>query len=182
MAEKTTCKICNRTFKDVVGLEQHNAAKHSELIKQTTQPSQSLFKAQKKILIFAVISVLVIGGIVWSITSAEKLPPIDMEGHIESNPPSHIMKEPMPIAIQKHMLEHAGGVEGGRGGIIVNYNCRQYVCEEGLIEKLEAFATKYNYVYVAPYKGMDAKIALTRLGEIKILEEYNEKEIEQFIN
>lgn len=31
MAEKTHCNICNRTFKDADGLEQHNLAKHSEL-------------------------------------------------------------------------------------------------------------------------------------------------------
>ena len=40
----------------------------------------------------------------------------------------------MPIAIQKHMLEHADGKEGGRGGVIINYNCEDFNCEDGLIE------------------------------------------------
>ncbi len=102
-----------------------------------------------------------------------------MQGHIESNPPSHVLKEPMPITIQKHMLEHADG--SGRAGVIINYNCRDYSCEENLIENLEAFALSYNYVYVAPFKGMDAKIALTKLGKIKILEEYDESIIKNFI-
>ena len=38
-------------------------------------------------------------------------------------------------------------------------------------ENLESFATEYDYVYVAPFKGMDAKIAVTKLGKIDILEE-----------
>ena len=78
------------------------------------------------------------------------------------------------------MLEHVDGA--GRPGIIINYNCKDYKCEDNLIEKLEAFATKYDYVYVAPFKGMDAKIALTKLGKIEVLEEYDESLIINFID
>ncbi len=124
---------------------------------------------------------LIIAGIVWGISSIESLPPTDIQGHIESKPPSHVLKEPMPITIQKHMLEHIDGVEGGRGGVIINYNCESYECESELIEKLEAFATRYNYVYVAPFKGMDAKIALTKFGKIDVLEEYEENRIKNLI-
>ena len=131
--------------------------------------------------IFIVIIGLIVFGMVWGILNIERLPPTDMNGHIESNPISHVLKDPMPITIQKHMLEHVDGVEGGKGGVIINYNCKDYQCEESLIENLEAFATQYNYVYVAPFKGMDAKIAITKLGKIDVLEEYEETRIKNFI-
>ena len=79
------------------------------------------------------------------------------------------------------MLEHADGK--GPPGIIINYNCVDYACESDLIEKLEAFAKKYSAnVYVAPFKNMDAKIVLTRLNKIEILESFDENKIEDFIN
>jgi len=104
-----------------------------------------------------------------------------MVGHIEVKPPSKIMKQPMQLSIQKHMLEHANGIEDGRGGIVINYECRKFTCETDLIEKLESFASKYDYVYVAPYYGMDVKIALTKLGKIKTLDEYDENIITSFV-
>lgn len=122
---------------------------------------------------FAVISIVPVQN------PSPKLPPIDIQGHVEASPPSHILKEPMPIEIQKHMLEHADGY--GPPGVIINYNCEDYFCEEDLIEKLEEFALKYNHVYVAPFPGMEAKIALTRYGKIEILDDYDEEKIENFI-
>lgn len=179
MAEKTRCEVCDRIFKDEGGLAAHNKAKHPE---QITKEKTSLpVKKIRNWTISLVILGLIIAGVVWSISSTETLPPTDMNGHIESNPPSHILKEPMQLVVQKHMLEHADGQEGGRGGVIINYNCKNYECESGLIEKLEAFALEFNYVYVAPFKGMDAKITLTKLGKIDILEGYDETRIKNFI-
>src|SRR3989344_2776233 len=152
MAEKTKCEICDRTFKDTDGLAMHNAAKHSEKITNERKPLP--IKKIRNWSIFIVIIGLIIVGLVWSISGIERLPPTDMQGHVEKNPASHILKETIPIAVQKHMLEHADGKEGGKGGIIINYNCKDYSCEESLIENLESFATEYDYVYVAPFKGM----------------------------
>lgn len=179
MTEKTKCEICDRTFKDAEGLAAHNKAKHSEKI-----PKEKKFLPVKKIRnwsIFIMVLGLIIAGIALGVSNIERFPPTDMDGHIESSPPSHILKEPMPIAIQKHMLEHADGIEKGRGGIVINYNCKDYECEESLIENLEVFATQYDYVYVAPFRGMGAKIALTRLGRIEVLEEYDNARIKDFI-
>lgn len=131
--------------------------------------------------ILLIILGLIIAGIMWEISNVERLPPTDIQGHIESKPSSHILKDSMPLAIQKHMLEHADGVEGGRGGVVINYNCKDYSCEGNLIENLETFALNYDYVYVAPFKGMDAKITLTKLGKIDVLEEYDETRIKNFI-
>ncbi len=179
MAERTKCEICNREFKDAGGLAAHYTAKHSELV---VKPNKMLpIKKIRNWSLFIIALAVIIFAIVWSISSIERLPPTDMDGHIESNPSSHILKEPMPIAIQKHMLEHAGSIDKGRGGVIINYNCKDYECESDLIGNLEVFATKYKYVYVAPFKGMDAKIALTKLNKREILEEYNNETIEKFI-
>lgn len=179
MAEKTICEICDRTFKDLDGLIAHNRAKHPEKIPKEKKPLP--IKKIRNWGIFIVILGLIIISVVWGISGIEKLPPTDMQGHVESNPVSHILKEPMPIAVQKHMLEHADGIEKGRGGVIINYNCKDYECDNNLIEKLESFSSEFDYVYVAPFKGMDAKIALTKLGKIDILEDYDEIRIRDFI-
>ena len=179
MTEKIRCEICDRTFKDIEGLAAHNKAKHPENIPKEKK-SLPIKKVRNWSFLIIIVG-LIIAGIVWGISNIERLPPTDMDGHIESNPISHILKEPMSIVIQKHMLEHADGVEKGRGGVIINYNCKDYPCEENLIENLESFASEYDYVYVAPFKGMDAKIALTKLGNIDILEEYDEIRIKNFI-
>ena len=177
MAEKVRCEICNRNFKDKEGLDMHNSAKHSKPEKKTSKLN---LKKIRNYGIFIAVLVLVIVGIYFMFSSVKTLPPTDMRGHIEENPPSHILKEPMPLAIQRHMLEHADG--SGSGGIIINYNCEDYNCESDLIEKLEAFARIYTAnVYVAPFKDMDAKIVLTRQNGIDILDDYDEGRINNFI-
>lgn len=177
MAEKTRCEICDRTFKDAEGLVAHDKAKHPEKIPKEKKPFP--VKKIRNMSIFIIILGLIIVSIVWGISGIERLPPTDIQGHIESNPAFHVLKEPMSIPIQKHMLEHADGT--GRPGVIINYNCEDYDCEENLIESLEFFAGDYDYVYVAPFKGMDAKIALTKFGKIEVLEEYDEIRIRNFI-
>ncbi len=178
MAEKARCEICNRNFKDKEGLEMHNKAKHSSNKSENKKKSVNTKKIKNW-----VIGLIIFGLIIWGISAMfsgiKVLPPTDMQGHVEENPPSHILKEPMPIAVQKHMLEHADGT--GRPGVVINYNCEDYSCEGDLIEKLETFAAKFDYVYVAPFKNMDAKIALTKLNRIEILEGYEEARIKDFI-
>ena len=178
MAEEHKCEICNRNFKNEEGLHMHNSAKHPK-------PEKKSLKINTKKIrnwgIFVVILALVIIGFYFTFSNVKILPPTDMQGHIESVPPSHVLKEPMSVPLQKHMLEHVDGQQGARGGVIINYNCDQYNCEEGLIENLEQFGNEFNYVYVAPFKNMDAKIALTKLNRIEVLEEYNEGEIRNFI-
>ena len=180
MTEETTykCEACDRTFANADGLASHNSAKHPESIPKEKKPFP--IKKIKNWTIGIIIIAIIVGLIVWEISSVKTLPPTDMQGHIEVSPESHVLKEQMPIAVQKHMLEHADG--SGPPGIIINYNCEDYDCEEGLIENLEAFAEKYPAnVYVAPFKNMDAKIALTKFNKIEILKEYDEDRIDSFI-
>lgn len=180
MVEKARCEICNKGFSSLEGLEHHNKAKHSESVEK-----EARIKTKKKIgskqIIWIAISVLVVLGIYMLVSGGETFPPTTMKGHVEVNPPSHVMKEPMRIEVQKHMLEHADGED--IPGIIINYNCVDYECELGLITKLEKFAEIYpENVYVAPFKNMDAKIVLTKLNRIEILETYDESKIHIFIS
>ena len=174
---KTHCDICDRNFKNEEALEMHNRAKHASPEKKKSKPLP--IKKIRNWGIFIIIAALLVWG-VFALFNQPNLPPTSMDGHIEVNPPSHILKTPMRLEVQKHMLEHADGT--GPPGVIINYNCDDYNCEPGLIEQLEAFATKYPAnVYVAPFKNMDAKIALTRLNKIQVLDEYNEQTIDNFI-
>lgn len=121
----------------------------------------------------------VISGIFWLVPSRSKLPPITMEGHIEASPPSHILDTPMPESIQKHMLEHADGA--GAPGVIIQYNCEDFACDAGLVDALSAVIERYpDHVYLAPGR-YDGKIILTRLGERKILDVFDEEAIISFV-
>ena len=119
------------------------------------------------------------GGSLW-ILGTKVYPPTDFGGHIEASPPGHILTQPMQLAIQKHMLEHADG--SGPPGVVINYNCVDFACEPGLLEQLVEIARGYPaFVYLAPYPRMDAKIALTRLGQLEVLEGFDEGRIQTFI-
>lgn len=119
------------------------------------------------------------GGIAW-IATRRVLPPTTIANHTESLPAGHILTEPMPIEVQKHMLEHADG--GGRPGVIIRYNCEDFACPPDLADQLTGVALDYpSFVYLAPNPNMDAKIALTRQGEILVLDRFAPGEIRQFI-
>lgn len=132
---------------------------------------------------WGLIGLVAAGGLGWlgySIATAKRLPPTSMTDHTEELPPGHILTTPMPLTIQKHMLEHADG--GGRPGVIINYNCVKFRCPEGMVERLEKVARGYPaFVYLAPYPEMDTKVAVTRLGEILALDEPDEARIRDFI-
>ena len=130
------------------------------------------------------VGLLAVAGAGWlgySITTTKRLPPTSMADHSEEVPRGHILTTPMPLPIQKHMLEHADGK--GRPGVIINYNCAKFRCPEGMIDRLAQMVRAYpEFVYVAPYPEMDVKIAVTRLGEILILKEIDEGRIRAFID
>lgn len=172
------CKYCERTFNSEEGLHSHTKAKHSDMGSPLMTPKMKKKMRNWAIVILVIILAVWIGAKV--LEGPMRLPPTDMAGHIEESPESHVLNVPMQIAVQKHMLEHADG--SGPGAAIINYNCRAFECEEGMVEKLEAFATKYStFVYIAPYYDMDVKIALTRSGKITVLDEFDAAKIDAFI-
>src|SRR3990172_2339486 len=121
-----------------------------------------------------IIAVLLIGGIYYWSTNREILPPTDMAVHIEQNPSSHVMDEPMSLSVQKHMLEHSDGK--GQPGVVINYNCEDFGCDSDLKDRLTEIANKYpEFVYIAPFPNMSKKIAITRMGKIQT---FNNLEVE----
>lgn len=137
----------------------------------------------KKGLTWGGVGLIAAAGLGWlgySITTAKRLPPTGTADHSEEVPPGHILTTPMPLRIQKHMLEHADG--GGRPGVIINYNCVKFRCLEGMIGRLEEVVRAHpEFVYLAPYPEMDVKIALTKLGNILTLDEADQGRIRAFI-
>ena len=76
-----------------------------------------------------------------------------------------------------------GGGHHQRGSMLVQYNCRDYECEPELVEKLVEIVQSYPpNVYMAPYPGMDAKIALTAPSRLTTLETLDEEKIREFLD
>lgn len=81
-----------------------------------------------------------------------------------------IHNEPIPKELQVHNLED--------GGVCVQYNCKD--CGE-LVRKLAQIVSRYSHTVLAPYPGMDSRIALTAWGRIDKFNEFDEKRIVKFI-
>lgn len=161
--------------------ERRNLARLEQKLHPSRGVSSFPWKSVSTKLLIIVIAGLIIAGIFGFVRSQPNLPPVDIEGHIEQNPRSHILDSEMPEPIQKHMLEHADGDSKNGLGLIIQYNCKKYSCEKGLIEKLKNVVKKYpKNVYLAP-GNYDGKIILTKLGKQEILNDYDEKKIVEFI-
>ena len=128
----------------------------------------------------AVVTVAVVSGLYVLVSNQSVFPPTDQAGHVERSPSAHVIDEPMGISVQKHMLEHADG--SGPPGVIINYNCKDFECEPGLIANLARIAERYEqFVYVAPYPGMSKKLAITRSQLIQTFDVFSERDLVSFI-
>lgn len=151
--------------------------------KETERRRQRRKRLLKKALTWGGVGLIALTGLGflgYSLATAKRLPPSDIAGHTEDVPPTHIRTTPMPLTIQKHMLEHADG--RGRPGVIINYNCKKFRCPDGMIDRLADVARAYpEFVYLAPYPDMDVRIAVTKLGKFLILDDVDEVRIRAFI-
>ena len=151
--------------------------------KEAEQRRRARIRRLRKGLRWGFLGLIATSGLGWlgySVATARRLPPTSMTDHVEASPAGHILTEPMPLAIQKHMLEHADG--GGPPGVIMQYNCQKFTCPATLVDALTRIAKDYPaFVYLAPNPTMDARIALTRLGRILVLEEFDADRIHRFI-
>ena len=92
--------------------------------------------------------------------------------HLPYIAPWGVHAEPVVKELQVHNLEE--------GGVLVQYNCPQG-CPE-LVASLTVIALRYDQgVILAPYSGMDSRIALTAWTRIDKLDEVDEKRIVRFI-
>jgi len=164
---------------DLSKLERRQLKRQQKKEGKEKQYKQAKMKRMLKTISFVLAGVALIGGAVLFFTSQSYLPPTAMHPHIEESPDSHIVTEPIPEDIQRHMLEHADG--GNDPGVIIQYNCDDYDCESDLIDKLTSLAERYSSnVYLGPNK-YDAKIVLTKLGRREVLKEFDEEKIKNFI-
>ncbi len=86
--------------------------------------------------------------------------------------PWGIHTTPIPKELQVHNLED--------GGVLVQYNCPQ-ACPE-LVEKLRSIVIGYEHqVILAPYPGMNRRIAVTAWARIDKFDEFDERRIVRFI-
>ncbi len=164
--------------------------KQSRMAKRAARTKKRLHRAREEArltprqawkfpLVAAGVVALVVGGTWAFLALTPHLPPTEIVGHIEDVPPGHILNTRMPELVQRHMLEHADG--RGPPGVIVQYNCEDYACEPSLVERLDNLVRKYStYVYLAP-SNYDGKITLTKRGELEILEGFDKRRIEKFI-
>jgi hypothetical protein len=92
--------------------------------------------------------------------------------HYTTIAPWGVHDEPIPNELQVHNLED--------GGVLVQYNCPEEC--PGLVGQLTALVRQYpEGVILAPYPGMEARIALTAWGRIDTLQELDENRILRFI-
>ncbi len=126
-----------------------------------------------------------IGGFVFFMTSSstfgKTLPPTGFSpAHLESLPRQQINTQPIPRLEQEHVMERAAGHE--RGSMLVQYNGVEYQCEPDLVEQLTEIVLNFpEYVYLAPYPTMDAKIALAAPGRLLTLDTLDQNKIRKFI-
>lgn len=128
-----------------------------------------------------VVLALVIGGLVLLNSAQKTLPPTSFgPGHSEAFPPSQINTQLIPRPVQEHVMERGGGHPVG--SMLVQYNCIDYQCEPGLVQMLEDLVRRYPpQVYLAPFPGMDAKIALAAPRRRETLDDFDEQRIRGFI-
>lgn len=86
--------------------------------------------------------------------------------------PAGVSANPIPNEVQVHNLEH--------GEIMVQYDCPEG-CQD-MITQLEGIVRSYrSKVILAPYPGLDRRIALTAWGKIAFLDAVDEPFIRRFI-
>ena len=129
---------------------------------------------------------LAIGGLVLFMstrsTFGKELPPTGFTAaHLETLPTRQINSQPIPRLAQEHVMERDSGHE--KGSMLVQYNCVKYDCEPDLVDRLKEIVLDFpEYVWLAPYPTMDAKIALAAPGRLLLLDALEESKIRKFIN
>ncbi len=156
------------------------AARTKKRVHRAREEARLTPRQARKFSLLAAGAIALVAGGTWAFLAlTPHLPPTEIGGHTEAVPLGHLFSTPMPELVQRHMLEHADGK--GPPGVIVQYNCEDYACEPSLVDRLENLVRPYGtHVYLAPNDD-DGKITLTKRGELEILEGFDIRRIERFI-
>ena len=90
--------------------------------------------------------------------------------HTDALAPWGVHNDRIDKEMQLHNLED--------GGVVINYSCQD--CPD-LVERLKVITGRYDRVVLAPYSGLDRRIALTAWGKIDKFDEFDEARIVKFI-
>ena len=181
-----------QTHKQEVKKQRKQEAKEQRALEQTRTQR---WKLAGRAGLYAIVSAVVLVSAYWAygkltekvawrsvaILPSPHVPLGDPHSPYNSDPPTSgphtpgiarwgIHTEPIAKEMQLHNLED--------GGVAINYRCED--CPE-LVERLKAIANRYDRVVMAPYPGMERKIALTAWGKIDTLDEFDEARVVSFI-
>ena len=155
--------------------------KEKNRVKRDARTKSRRLGRLKQVGLGLVLAGAIVGGVFAFVVTSKTLPPTSFgPGHLESLPTSQISLRPIDPLIQQHVMERNATHPNGQ--MLIQYNCRDYECEPGLESALEEIVTRFPpTVYLAPYPGMDAMIALAAPGRLEILDELDEDRIVKFI-
>ena len=128
-------------------------------------------------------AVVLFAGVVFWAGNVKELPPTGFTAnHWEQFPPVQVNTSPIPRQIQEHVMERGGG-HHETGSMLVQYNCDDYLCGPDTIEQLTAIVRDYpDNVFLAPYPGMDAAIALAAPNRLVTLDFLDEVKVRKFLD
>ena len=169
--------------------------------KQTEKERRKGIRRLQRFILYLMGILLLAGGGYWAYTDWASTPPVEFvpslgNRHLtssqvglttyNSDPPTSgphlpsvahwgIHERPIPKELQVHNLED--------GGVLVQYDCDRanQQCAE-LVDKLAEIVRRHNHAILAPYPGMNQKIALTAWTRIDKFNEFDEKRIVRFID
>lgn len=129
----------------------------------------------------ASIAAVIIGVVILFGSLQKVLPPTTFgPNHSELLPPQQINRVFIPVLIQEHVMER--NLTHPPGQMLIEYNCVDYECDANFVSDLEDIVRSYPpTVYMAPFPGMDAKIAMAAPGRLEILDGLDEGRIRSFI-
>jgi len=181
--EQNKCVDCGKQFETVEALSMHASAKHAPEEKKPVITAGQAKAVKRWLVVGGILLLLMAAFSLWSATPKYRDPPFEFTGqpHTEAHPPSNFVDEPIPYAVQIHILEHN---PANIPGVLAQYNCKR---EEAACQKLAAdlkalvsSIDSQKTVYVAPYYETDALVVLSGRGKIMKLAEYDEPEVRRF--
>jgi len=197
---KFECSECGEKFSSREKRRIHEKKQHGDEEEASSDSSISVFGSKKLgagLIIIFMIGLPLGGGMFYSSLSPSSdgstgynytgNPPvgnggIPAEGEI---PESTVLDEQIPDHQQVFLMAKGGSIDVGRGfkpAVLLQYSCKD--CREtvdGLVSVANSFNQNERLVYVAPYRDMESRIAVSGLRNVTKMEEFEEKRIKDEI-
>lgn len=192
------CEKCGQKFSSKNKKETHYRKTHGEN-KNPGKKSGNILGSKKlgaALIILLMVGLPLGGGMFYSSLKPDKSsgnysydynPPvgygqIPVEGEV---PSSTVLSKPLSKADQVFLLAHGGSVEVNQGfkpAVLLQYNCSS--CPEvsyGLEQVAREFNQNERIVYVAPYPGMDSRVAVSGLRNLTRIDEFSVEKVKNAV-